>query len=504
MKGYRFSLTISILASLAFLLILTWLLLSLISFKTAEQDLLAQKRGHARVVLSMLLSSRATGGLESGGNIHPLVLERVASIPDFAGFVLVDDSGAPLVMKGEKGVPDRRLQEAARSGTSMESFSDDGRFLYSYAPILRGGAAMLALSLDGEPARLQRSRQMFLTYFLLDFALLLIFGTLLLGRFMVRPVRKLLSATERVAGGDYSHRVRVEGGKEIGELAEAFNAMVDELRKEREEVERHLGSLRTANRELQQARAEAIRSEKMASVGVLAAGMAHEIGTPLSAIIGYAEILRDELADDPEKADYLRRIMDDSGRIDRIVRGLLDYARPTRGELGPIDTGDCIREVLELADSQGVLKKLEVSVSAGEDLPMVVADPGQLQQVLLNLVVNARDAMPQGGRLVVRADLAHPGDSVCAIIAKGGGEIASCVRIDVSDSGEGIAPENLDRVFDPFFTTKEPGRGTGLGLAISARIVDSFGGRITVTSEVGKGTTFTVWLPVRQGLGTRD
>lgn len=497
MKWYRLSLTFSILASLAFLLILTWLLLSLISFKTAEQDLFAQKREHARIVLSMLLSAHSTDSMASEGSIHPFVAERVASLPDFAGFVLIDSSGSPVVMKGEMSKPDKKLLEVAGSGTPLESFSDDRLYLYSYAPVVRGGAARLALSLKGELTRLQRSRQIFLAYFVLDFALLLLFGTLLMGRFIVRPVRNLLNATERIIAGDFSQKVRIEGGKETGELAEAFNAMIDELRREREEVERHLGSLRTANSELQQARAEAIRSEKMASVGVLAAGMAHEIGTPLSAIMGYTGVLRDELANDPEKSDYLRRIMDDSGRIDRIVRGLLDYARPTRGELGSVNAGEVISEVMELAESQGLLKQSEASMTLEEGLPMVLVDRGQLQQVLLNLIINARDAMPQGGRLAVRAGLAHPGDGACGIIAKGAAEAISCVRIDVTDSGEGIAPENLDRVFDPFFTTKEPGRGTGLGLAISARIVDSFGGRITVASEVGKGTTFTVWLPVK-------
>ncbi|MBI1922452.1 MAG: HAMP domain-containing protein [Geobacter sp.] len=500
MKGYRPSLTFSILASLAFLLILTWLLLSLISFKTAEQDLFAQKREHARIVLSMLLSYRANGNMSSAADIHPVALERVASLSDFAGFVLIDSSGSPMMMKGEMSMPDRRLHEVAGSGTQVEMFSDDRQILYIYAPIMGGGAARLALSLEGELTRLQRSRQIFLAYFVLDFALLLLFGALLLGRFIVRPVRRLLNATERIAGGDYSHRVQVEGGREIGELAESFNAMVDELRRERDEVERHVASVHTANIELLQARAEAIRSEKMASVGILAAGMAHEIGTPLAAIMGYAGMLREELASDPEKTDYLRRIIDDSGRIDRIVRGLLDYARPTRGELVSVNAGDVISEVMELAGSQGLLKQAEASMTLEDGLPMVVADRGQLQQVLLNLVINACDAMPHGGRLDVRAVLAQPDDGACGIIAKGVAE--SCVRIDVTDSGEGIAPENLDRVFDPFFTTKEPGRGTGLGLALSARIIDSFGGRITVVSEVGKGTTFTVWLPVKQGPGT--
>jgi signal transduction histidine kinase len=251
------------------------------------------------------------------------------------------------------------------------------------------------------------------------------------------------------------------------------------LKERRDEVESHLHSLEEANRALQEARLETLRSEKMASVGLLAAGMAHEIGTPLAGIIGYSGILAEELAGDEEKSDYLRRIAADAGRIDRLVKDLLNYARPVQPEKEWIDLREFLEDLFAMLERQGIFKRLEPRLTVAADLPRLYLDRHQLLQVLMNLVMNARDAMPDGGTLVVVAQPAA----------------AESVLLEVVDSGDGILPENIEKVFEPFFTTKEPGKGTGLGLAISARLVESFGGRIAVESEPGKGTKFMVQLP---------
>lgn len=209
--------------------------------------------------------------------------------------------------------------------------------------------------------------------------------------------------------------------------------------------------------------------------------MAHEIGTPLAAIMGFSGILSEELSGDSEKSDYLRRITDESRRIDRIVRGLLDYARPRGIEAEDVEVAGLLDKVVELLGAQGVLKNLQVSVRVEPGLPAVHADPYQLEQLLINLVMNARDAMPGGGALSLTG-------------SKRGGEVA----IEVADTGHGIAPEHLHLIFDPFFTTKEPGKGTGLGLAIAARIAESCGGKLTAESELGKGSRFTLTLPARE------
>ena len=493
MKPFRFSLTFSFLASVSCLLVLTWILLSLISFKTAENDLFAQKIEEGRLLLAIFNDILPIPlAAPHPGSVAGKFADRVAKERGFAGLLIVNGEGGRVYLSGTGSEMDEGLREALGSGRESSLFAGNGRYVYLYAPVRDHGriigASRLALSLSGEHERLKKSRHLFLAYFILDFILLLGFGSFMLSRIVVSPVRKLLSATERIAAGDYSHPVHVPGSAEIADLSESFNAMQEALRKKRGEVESHVASLEKANRDIKAAREETIRSEKMASIGLLAAGMAHEIGTPLAAIMGYTGILSEELAQDPEKADYLRRIAEESARMDRIVRGLLDYARPSRAVNEQVEAGPLLRATLDLLSGQGAFKSITTSLAIDDALPTVYADPHQLQQALINLLINARDAMPTGGRLGIRAVL-EPG-------APGGGSFA---RVEISDSGEGIAPENLAHIFDPFFTTKEPGKGTGLGLAIASRIIESFGGRITVESGQGEGSTFIVRLPVGNG-----
>ena len=372
--------------------------------------------------------------------------------------------------------------------------------------------------LAGEHERLQRSRQIFFAYFVLDFLLLLGLGSYILSRIVVVPIKRLLTATERVAAGDYSHAVHVPGSAEIGELAESFTQMQEALRVKQEEADSYVTSLEQANADLQAAREESIRSEKMASVGLLAAGMAHEIGTPLSAIIGYVGIMHDEVQDDPVQADYLRRIESEAGRIDRLIRGLLDYARPLSAHYEDVSVDSLVRDTLELFVDREAFRNIQASVEIEADLPPVYADRHQLQQVLINLIMNARDAMPQGGTLTLSACRSQLNDSTRhsstgmagAVIGRRKDDFNRAFSLSATTAEKHVCEAGRARlrrghcrrktwrkVFDPFFTTKEPGKGTGLGLAICARIIDTFGGRITLATAPGGGP------PSACGFGSR-
>jgi signal transduction histidine kinase len=492
MKPTRFSLTFYTLSALSIMLVLTWAMLSVISFNTAEKDLLDQKGEQGRLLLSsiVLLLPRPLGAPEAG-SAAAKYLEHLKADRTFGGFLLVDSSGRNLYALSDSAGGDAYLLGTLRSGRGSFQVSPDGLFGRCYLPVMEQGraigAARLTLSLLPEREKLKGSRTLFLSYFVLDFLLLLVVGSYLLSTSVVVPIRRLLAATRRIAAGDLSGTVDIPGSKEVAELGDAFNTMVVALREKREEVEANVASLNRANREIMEARNEAIRSEKMASVGLLAAGMAHEIGTPLAAIMGYSGILAEELAGDPEKSDYLRRITEESKRIDRIVRGLLDYARPKGARREEIEVLPLLEKVVELLAAQGALKLLEVTIEAEPALPRLHADPYQLEQLLINLIMNAKDAMPKGGRLQLKG------------VRTGAG-----VAIEVADTGAGMPPEHLPLVFDPFFTTKEPGKGTGLGLAIAARIAESCGGTLTVQSELGEGSRFRLTLPAGdQGLGAR-
>ena len=228
----------------------------------------------------------------------------------------------------------------------------------------------------------------------------------------------------------------------------------------------------------------------MASIGLLAAGMAHEIGTPLASIMGYAELVSGEPLDNGTIQDYARRITNDCARIDRIVRGLLDYSRPRSTGVESCNVHDLVEKTILMLSEQGAIKGIDVTTDCDEHVPNALVDPHQLQQVLINLVLNSRDAMPTGGTLVIgiKPDSGRRNTDRTGCIG---------LRIDVSDSGSGIPEGHLRRIFDPFFTTKEPGKGTGLGLAISARIIEGLGGKISVQSKPGAGACFSVWLPTK-------
>ncbi|MDD2337012.1 MAG: ATP-binding protein [Geobacteraceae bacterium] len=524
MRKFRFSLTFAILASLSCLLIFTWLLLSLISFKTSEKDLLAQKSEEGRLLLATflhLLPEDLAAGVKPSA-AHRFA-KRLAEEKIFRGILVLDRNGKEIYRVADAAKEDAQLRQVLKTGTETASLSRNDLLLSRYAPIRNGdvilGAARLTLSLAPEYDRLSRTRNIFLSYFLLDFLLLLVFGSYLLSRCIVLPIRQLLAVTGKIADGDLSSKVPVPGNQEIAELAESFNVMLAALRKKKDEVDDHIRSLERINNDLKIARQETIRTEKMASVGLLAAGTAHEIGTPLAAIMGYAGILREELQDDPLQSDYLGRIEAEAGRIDRIIRSMLDYARPSRREWEDVEILDVLQSTIDMLDGQGGLKNIVVSLSARESVPLLTADRQELQQVFANLIINARDAMPNGGTLTICVSVDGENDPDGTLqkgnVVRGrrrddfrGAFFAPLnprnekhyLRVDVRDTGSGIAQENLEKIFDPFFTTKEPGKGTGLGLAVTARIVDSLGGRITVESIPGNGTTFIVWLPIPESI----
>lgn len=345
-----------------------------------------------------------------------------------------------------------------------------------------GGTLQLRFSLASLVAQAHRAQRLVLVYVVLYGVVLSLFGIFVLNRNVVEPVRRLRAATAGVAAGDLAPIAMTRGPGEISDLAADFNSMVAALQGSRAETAAHIASLEEANHALRQARDEVVRAEKMASVGHVAAGMAHEVGNPLSAVIGYLNLLRDELAD-PGQRDLVERSLLETARIDRLVRDLLDYASPARSPDEPFDPLAALRDAAMLLANQGVFDEVRFVDRAPQRLGLVRMDHGRFQQVCVNLLLNARDAMPGGGEAVFSAE--RQGDSLL---------------LHIADRGAGIAPEHLGQIFEPFFTTKDPGKGRGLGLAVCQRLISEAGGRIDVQSAPGGGSCFTLSLPlVREG-----
>jgi signal transduction histidine kinase len=268
--------------------------------------------------------------------------------------------------------------------------------------------------------------------------------------------------------------------------------MLKRIADHKKRLEAQVLSLEEANLELKKAREEVIRSEKLSSLGRLAAGVAHEVGNPIGAILGYTNLLMDHAGDDEEAMDYLKRIEKEVTRTNTIVRELLDFSRPSPSEPAPVDVNDLITESTSFLAHQKLMESVDIETVLHQGVGKVWADANQLKQVLVNLMLNAGDAMAGGGSLTVTAGQV-PTEQEGVDIDESRRER---VQISVSDTGKGIASSELNKIFDPFYTTKPPGKGTGLGLAISLRIIESFGGSIHVKSTEGEGSTFTIELPV--------
>ena len=324
-----------------------------------------------------------------------------------------------------------------------------------------------------------------------DLLIFVAFGRYLIARLITRPIDALVAATEAVAVGELTRRAPDAATRELDLLAGSVNRMTDRLL---------------------DARSALVRAEKLASVGRLAAGIAHEVGNPLSAIGNYVELLRRRGAD----AEVVASIEREAGRIDGIVRSLLAYARPRAADREPLDLADIARGAVDLLRSQGVLRPVEVQVHTAQPAPTILGDRIALEQVLVNLLLNAVDAAGEGGRIAVsvapttlgvdaeapRRLTDAPGAGLTARDERRSGRHLAGVsdgtraaQLLVADSGPGVPDDLTGRIFDPFFTTKDPGRGTGLGLAIVQRIIEDHGGRVDVTRAREGGAAFTVTLP---------
>jgi hypothetical protein len=440
---------------------------------------------------ALLLTARRLGEAHPDIGVQVLTPDRgvVAAVPPREG----GDTDPPLLVGVLQGVPPA-FNYRARPG-------DGATELLAYAPIVGRdvtlGAVRVALPAPAPAAAvLARSGPLLVGLAVMDALLVLALGAFVLTRFVVRPLEAVERATAAVSAGDWEQRIDArlasEGPREVAALAAAFNQMTASLAGQREQL---------------------IRTEKLASVGQLAAGVAHEIGNPLAAVLGFVDILRLDAVPDgrmtiAERRDALDRVKAETQRIHRIIQDLLAYSRPSKEEAQPTDPREVLATALELLRPQARWKGVTVACEPEGPWPVALVSPGRLTQVFVNLLLNAADAMGGQGRLTVRA---RTGDDERTGVSEraGAGGRAGLVYIELADEGPGVPPELAARIFDPFFTTKAPGRGTGLGLAISRSIVEAYGGNLELVpggarvagrdaaegAHAAAGATFVVTLP---------
>ena len=349
------------------------------------------------------------------------------------------------------------------------------------------------LSLATTDVQLAESSRRMVAYTLLAMVVIGFLAWLFVWRVVGRPIRTLKKGTEQLSAGSLGFQISLDSKDEVGELARSFNKMSLQLRTANDAI---VASTRTLeerveqkSRELKTAHEHALHIEKMASIGKMAAVVAHEINNPLSGILTYAKLLRKWIdrgetgrEKHAEALQCLDFISSESRRCGDLVKNLLSFSRTAPMNLEATDLNAVVDRSVRLAEHQMELSAIQLHLDLAPILPRVQCDPAQIEQVLIALVMNAIDAMPRGGNLWLQTY--QRGDEV---------------EIQIRDDGTGIAPEILPRIFEPFLTTKDSAHGVGLGLAISHGIIERHHGRIEVQSEPGRGTTFTIALPVQVG-----
>ena len=330
-----------------------------------------------------------------------------------------------------------------------------------------------------------------LLYIIFNTVILTILGLYRIFKLYLRPIDRIVRQADDFHEDIDPFFVFRQEDNELNRLSSALNRMLSRISKDKKTLQETVMSLERANADLQNAQKEILRAEKMASVGRLAAGIAHEIGNPIGIVLGYLDMLKQDDLDEDDKIDFLNRTEDEVQRINTVIRQLLDLARPKSTESKLVSIDFLIQDIVEVMRLQPIMKDIDIQLDLQAEDTGIWGNDDQLRQVFLNLLLNAADAIhsspnKKAGRILVQTEIVAPDHD---------GQYAR-LRIRLSDNGDGIGPEQLLNIFDPFYTTKEPGKGTGLGLSVSYMIVDGLGGTISAQSGIGQGATFSIDLPL--------
>jgi len=366
---------------------------------------------------------------------------------------------------GSGGTDERRLALQQEEKAKVEQLRTVAREIQVY----------VAENAHSERSDIDRILKASSILLVITLGLIVVLGSIInskLARSIVTPIGNLERITKKITRGDFSESIEVKGHDEISSLAESFNQMEDKL-------DHAMNALEDIIKQLQEKQAQLVEAEKLASIGKLAAGIAHEINNPLTSVLTFSNLMLEQCSPDDPRYDKLKLMARETDRARTIVRQLLNFGRESVIKPVKININQPVTEIIDSLVAQEAFKGIELSLKLAKNLPEVYADPAQFGQVVLNIMLNAIHAISPPGRIEVATRLADKG-----------------VEIIFADTGKGIPEEHIHKIFDPFFTTKDATKGTGLGLAVSYGIIKKHGGDITVASMVGKGTTFTVRMPI--------
>jgi len=475
----RAGLRLQILLLLGGLLLLTFVPLFYAVATYASFSLRQVRATHAQAL------GRAVAGQVAEARVHRTPDEMLSLLgaqvgtQGVAAIGLYDAHGRPVARAGEPYMVDS-LPQAVTPGRQMVLELEQHSALEVVVPSADGAVAAI-LRTDDVAARAAPLVRLLGLYSLLVGLGLLVAAYFALTRLIVRPLDQLARAAERVALGARSFSVPQSGARELCELGGNLHIMTEHLIREEEALRAKIDEVERATLSLKEAQDRLVRSERLASVGRLAAGLAHEVGNPIAALLGLEDLLLEGGLEPNEQRDFLQRMRKETERISRILRDLLQFARPGERREAAQAQGEvaaAIADTTALIAPQKAMRDIELDVNVALDLPPVALADEQLTQLILNLLLNAIDALPSGGRIRVAAERSGSG-----------------VRIAVEDDGPGVDAAVRERLFEPFVTTKEVGKGTGLGLAVCRGLVEAVGGTIALDAAHTGGARFVVELP---------
>lgn len=364
------------------------------------------------------------------------------------------------------------------------------------APSTGATGGTVVLQLDDIYKTLRQSQGIIVFYLIINFLILLIFWFHRFSRLIFKPIRKIINIAKEYTSTERIHFAPGKEYSEFNELSNALNRLIQRIEFDNEKLKNSLKKLQEANEELRRTQSEMIRTEKLASIGRLSAGLAHEIGNPVGIILGYLGLLknRPEIKQDYKTTDYIDRSEKEINRINETIRQLLDFSRTYPNHYCSISIHDLVQEIVQIMSEQPLMSNVNIKSRLSAENDSVYADYDQMRQVVINLMINAADSIAISdnklkGCIELTTEILSA-TSEMSLAQK------MTLKLTVEDNGTGIATQELESIFDPFYTTKEPGKGTGLGLSVSYSIIEQIGGVIFADSEIGKGTTMVILLPL--------
>ncbi len=498
---------------LVVLLVIGMVLINFVVINVAQKVLLQSEISKGSIFLSGLensfnaLSKSENFSIDSD---YRHVVDGMLSDAGFSSALMIDansneiySDGNRFALRGElKAFTQQTLQSGKKNtrlvGSTWGVFWKQSQNALVSVPLFKNGSVVASASvvvpLENVYKNLRQTQYLLFIYILINTIVLSLIGFYRMTKATVKPLQRLVERADEYREGDEIFFRYEKGDNEFGKLYRALNSMLRHIAEDKEKLKRTVLSLEKANLDLKQAQKEIVQAEKLASVGRLSSGIAHEIGNPIGIISGYLELLKQDDIADSDKKEFILRTENEINRINTIIKQLLDFSRPSSEGLKPISVHEIIEDTINVFKFQPLMSDIHLVLNLAAKTDIVLANPDQLRQVFLNLIINAADAIVPvkdrlKGNITITSEIVNTTQTDSA-------DPVNMLKINYIDNGIGIEKENLGNLFDPFYTTKEPGKGTGLGLSVSFMIVEGMGGKIKASSKKDQGATMTILLPL--------